>query len=165
MRLSLLAFLLIGCRATEKTVIEEETETTLADIDQDGYDQATDCDDTNPIIHPNADELCDGIDNDCDGTIDEDVEQTFYEDNDADGFGNADSTMMACEPPAHYVTTSGDCDDNEPNAYPGALEECDGIDNNCDGEVDVGSLQLLGEGLLHVEGEREAGRRLLYPRR
>ena len=140
MRMSSLVFLLgaIGCRATEKNIVEQETETILADIDQDGYDQSIDCDDTNPLTHPQADEICDGIDNDCDEQIDEDVQQTFYEDSDEDGFGNADVTMMGCEPEPTFVITSGDCDDDEPTAYPGATEQCDGIDNNCDGEIDIG---------------------------
>ena len=69
--------LLFGCRSAEKTIVEEETEVHWADIDRDGYDQSVDCDDNNALTHPQADELCDGIDNDCDGAIDEDVQQVF----------------------------------------------------------------------------------------
>ena len=91
------------------------------DNDNDGYYANIDCDDNNPSIFPGANEICDGIDNDCNGQVDE------IFDIDGDGF----------------TTCQGDCDDSDPNIYPGATEACgDGIDNNCNGQIDEGCLNI-----------------------
>ena len=82
------------------------------------------------------DEVCDGVDNNCDGQVDEDVLQTFYEDDDNDTFGNPESVIQACYIPNGYVTNYLDCDDTNNKVYPWAIELCDGLDNNCDGIVD-----------------------------
>jgi hypothetical protein len=81
---------------------------------------------------------CDGVDNDCDGQVDEGVLKTFFRDADADRCGDPLNTTLACTPPPGYVNNSLDCDDNNANAYPGNTEACDGVDNNCDGRVDEG---------------------------
>jgi hypothetical protein len=83
--------------------------------------------------------VCDGVDNDGDGEIDEAGsygEYTWYGDSDGDGFGLTDVTMDACDEPEGMTGTPGDCDDEDPSAYPGATEVCDGIDNDCDGAAD-----------------------------
>ncbi|HYG38153.1 MAG TPA: Ig-like domain-containing protein [Cytophagales bacterium] len=108
------------------------------DADGDGFTVDVDCDDTNANINPDAVEVCDGIDNNCDGQIDEGVQTTFYADADGDGFGNAEVTALTCSVPEGYVAVSGDCDDSKANVYPGAAEVCDGLDNNCDGQIDEG---------------------------
>ena len=110
------------------------------DSDGDGWCPSEgDCDDGDVTVNPNATELCDGADNDCDGTVDNDDADdaiTWYADADADGYGNAGSSTTACTQPTGYVGNTDDCDDTEPLAWTGATELCDGADNDCDGTVD-----------------------------
>jgi len=108
------------------------------DQDSDGYETAEDCDDTNADVHPGAEEICDGLDNDCDGETDEDVIDgpQWFRDADGDGFGNQADSIIACEQPAGYTDIIGDCDDSNADINPGAEEICDGQDNNCNGEAD-----------------------------
>lgn len=108
------------------------------DLDGDGWSTPQDCDDTNPTIHPFAPEICDGLDNDCNGLVD-DGGTIYYTDADGDGFGDPSTGMLTCTPPTGAVPNGDDCDDTDPAVYPGALEVCDGIDNDCDGIVDEGS--------------------------
>jgi hypothetical protein len=107
------------------------------DADGDGYVIEVDCNDVDANIHPNAPELCDGADQDCDQIIDEEGTDgaTFYEDDDGDGFGD-DDTKTGCEAPEGYVADGGDCDDLLDSINPGETERCNTIDDNCDGEVD-----------------------------
>lgn len=117
-------------------------QTTVQDNDNDTYDNTVDCNDNDPAINPGATEICDGIDNNCDGQIDEGLTMyTYYEDTDNDGFGvsNAnDITTCDSNTPAGYSTLDTDCDDADAATYPGAQEVCDGLDNNCDGQIDEG---------------------------
>jgi nitrous oxidase accessory protein NosD len=111
-----------------------------ASVDNDG-DGVTecggDCDDSLDSVYPDAPEQCDGFDNDCDGSIDEDLpEQTWYRDADGDGFGDAGNPLIVCDttPPDGYTGDDTDCDDSDPDTYPGAPEVlCDGVDQGCDG--------------------------------
>jgi hypothetical protein len=108
-----------------------------ADEDGDGYTESDgDCDDSDAAVNPDAEEICDGNDNDCDGEIDEDGANTYYADEDGDGFGDATVSIDACEPEEGWVENADDCDDTDANTYLGASEICDGEDNDCDGEVD-----------------------------
>ena len=138
MRIGLLG-LLIGCADDVQKPVEETTEVEVVDADADGYGVVDgDCDDSDGSIHPFADEYCDGVDNNCDGQIDEGVKETFYLDADADGFGNTDVFVEACENPEGYALIGNDCDDGNPDAYPAGIERCDQVDNNCDGQIDEG---------------------------
>lgn len=116
-----------------------DTATPPIDADDDGFDEVSDCDDRDPTVHPDATEVCNGGDDDCDGAID-DADPgvvgmtTWYEDRDRDGYGDATTTATACERPANFVATAGDCDDAVGSTNPGVSEVCgDGADNDCDG--------------------------------
>lgn len=105
---------------------------------------AGDCDDSNAATRPGVPDLCDTIDNDCDGRIDEDSPPpTWYRDADGDNFGvtGPGNTVVACNRPAGYAPVAGDCDDSRNVVYPGAPELCDLLDNNCDGITDEGFVQ------------------------
>lgn len=103
------------------------------DADNDGY-TSDDCDDTDASIHPGAEDVCDDVDNDCDGATDEDA-RAVYADADADGYGDANAPLACDEPGA---TNSRDCDDTNPDVFPGADESCNGGDDDCDGTPDNG---------------------------
>jgi hypothetical protein len=96
----------------------------------------TDCDDANINVHPSSPEVCNGIDDDCNGQIDEGVQTVFYADSDNDGFGNIAADSLACAQPAGYVQDSTDCDDSNINVNPSATETCNGLDDDCDAAVD-----------------------------
>lgn len=99
-----------------------------------------DCNDNNAAVFPNAIEVCNRVDDNCDGTIDEPGaigERTYFRDADNDTYGRDDDTIVACFAPPGYVDRGGDCNDAAFNANPGlTVELCDGIDNTCDGVVD-----------------------------
>ena len=110
------------------------------DIDLDGYLASEDCNDEDATINPSASEICDEVDNDCDGLIDDDdtVDTTsgtiFYADADGDGYGDLASTVQTCSVPTNYVENSDDCDDTTALARPGGTElPGDGVDQDCDG--------------------------------
>src|SRR5690606_36393039 len=115
-------------------------EVAYADADGDDVAACEDCDDDDATVYPGAEEVCDGVDNDCDDRIDVDAvdARTWYVDADGDTFGASDgATVLACEAPEGYAAVGGDCDDDDPAIHPDALEVCDGIDNDCADVVDA----------------------------
>ncbi|MBI2340087.1 MAG: hypothetical protein HYU99_06980 [Deltaproteobacteria bacterium] len=136
---------------TETVTLTVEAATTSGDIDDDGdgyYDDDDgdgdwndstdmslfDCDDSDASVSPGAPEDCsDGIDNDCDGTIDE--IPTWYADSDSDGYGDTAVSEDVCDQPTGYVADNTDCDDTEATVSPSGTEICgDDIDQDCSGD-------------------------------
>ena len=97
----------------------------------------TDCDDNQVLVFPDAEELCNSIDDDCDTEVDEDATgatATFL-DADGDGFGDPNVELASCEPLDGYSLTNDDCDDSDPNQSPASRDyPGDGVDSDCDGE-------------------------------
>lgn len=101
-----------------------------------------DCNDGDNQIFPGADEICDDKDNDCDNLTDDDDDdvepgslRTLYLDVDGDLVGDSTTAFQACSS-ATAVSVGGDCDDNDPNNFPGNTEICDNQDNDCDDDAD-----------------------------
>lgn len=145
--------LLLSCNGDTPTDIKNDTIDTSMDVidaDGDGYFSDEDCDDSDASNYPGATEVCDGIDNNCDGEIDENILVIFYLDNDDDGFGNSNESLEACQAPEGYVPNGNDCDDEDPVSYPSASERCDDVDNDCDGLIDE---EVLLEWYLDEDGD------------
>lgn len=132
------------------------------DLDLDGFgDQwcgGDDCDDADPTANPGAPDVCNGVDDDCDGLLpgEEDVDgdgylacadcddgdgavnapSTWYPDSDGDGDGASGGSIAGCGQPEGYVGNASDCDDADLLRHTGATEVCGGVDDDCDGEID-----------------------------
>ena len=134
--LMILPGLLLACTGKEP---EDATGDGSVDADGDGVTAGADCDDADETRYPGADELCDGVDNDCDDIVDEDAvdASTWFPDADGDGFGDDAGAVLACEAPSGAVAAGGDCDDTDPAYRPDAVEDdcLDPNDYNCDGSV------------------------------
>ena len=116
-----------------------------------------DCDDTVASTYPGAPEQCNGIDDDCDGVIDNDPETlSWFLDLDGDGFGDPAEMVESCLQPEGYVPNALDCDDENDQVSPVAQEMCNGLDDNCSGVADDGPLMecAIGES---VECTTECG--------
>ena len=127
------------------------------DIDGDGYGSSNsisacspqgaynvtitgDCDDMDLNINPNSSEICgNGIDDNCNNQIDENL-ITFYTDSDLDGFGDLASPILSCSAASGIVSNSLDCDDTNENRYPNAPGTMEGLDNDCDGDIEGDEL-------------------------
>ncbi len=108
------------------------------DMDGDGYPDEEDCDAESAGVHPDAEERCNGLDDDCDGETDEigAVDGLWgVLDPDGDGVGSGDPVQF-CAGAEGVSFNGGDCDESDPAISPLAEERCDGLDNDCDGEAD-----------------------------
>ena len=109
-----------------------------------GKDGAPGTTDTGPAPLPDSgepgcvpeEEICDGLDNDCDGEVDEGLDRTWYADADADGFGDPNASVEACAQPEGHGTDASDCDDTDSAIHPGADELCNELDDDCDRAID-----------------------------
>jgi hypothetical protein len=114
----------------------------MVDADGDGWWAGSDCDDSDPAVNPGAVEVCDGIDNNCDGTVDNNAGEAYYPDVDGDGYGDDDAMVLSCTPIPGLITTGGDCNDGDASVNPLGTEACNGLDDDCDGEVDEDCVLL-----------------------
>lgn len=142
-----------GCEAVEY----------FPDLDEDGYGDADgtvvpsctpvagyvangrDCADDDPVRNPDAEELCNAVDDNCDGRADEGLNTTIlYPDLDGDGYGSADAfdVVLGCPPLSGYADNADDCNDDDPGINRGAADVCNGVDDDCDGVVDEDCVAL-----------------------
>lgn len=144
-----LTLLLLACGQEEEVV----------DSDLDGFTEGFDCDDTNAAINPNADELCDGVDNNCDGLIDDTTAidlRTWFADADGDGFGDAENSVDACDAVDGFVSDNTDCDDTNQDLRP---DDRDGDSfSTCDGDCNDDDATLRpddrdGDGYSSCDGD------------
>jgi hypothetical protein len=145
--------------AGESAVLEVEyLDVCWADADGDGLPCQVDCDDGDADVYPGAEEVCDGVDNDCDHSIDEaDASDAdlWYADLDADGFGDPGLSTLACTAPPGWLAEASDCNDADAGVFPGASEICNGRDDDCDGSADesyVSQETSCGVGACTVSG-------------
>ena len=127
--LGITSLILVGCQCNEEGL-------TVQDADKDGHTAMTDCNDQDPDIYPGAEELCDGVDNNCDGAVDEGLAFTLYPDADGDTYGDPEQPTEVCEAEEGLVENAEDCNDGNATIYPGAEELCDDLDNDCDTDID-----------------------------
>ena len=156
MLLVVLLVWLVGCHGPADddlagSCAEEARRTFWLDADGDGFgrganttqcsapagfaDNDADCDDQDPHVRPGAKDVCNGVDDDCDGVTDPDA-PSWYLDADDDGYGDPKISVRACEQPGSFVAQATDCDDANETVSPGDPEICDGLDNDCDSSTD-----------------------------
>ncbi|MFT5587521.1 MAG: hypothetical protein ACI9VR_005131 [Cognaticolwellia sp.] len=148
-------FWLIACLTPYPIVPGEPPCVRFADEDLDGFGDPTsclpptdgvgvensdDCDDADDTVYPGAEELCDQVDQNCDGSNENDPSQLVlrYEDADGDSYGNINEPADVCEGLEGWVTNdmATDCNDGDPSVHPNAPELCDGKDQNCNQLID-----------------------------
>ena len=144
---------LIAC-ADKDASDDGDSTASFTDVDGDGYGPGADCDDSDASVHPDADELCDGIDNNCDGAVDLDAVDapTGYTDVDGDGYGDPDTAVTSCDITG-LIEDGTDCDDSTADVSPGAAEVCDGVDNDCDSLIDSADDEVSGTSTFYFDSD------------
>ncbi len=129
---------------------EPSNEPDPLDVDNDGdgfSENEGDCLDGNSQIYPGADEVCDLLDNNCDGTVDNQPidGQAYFVDADEDGFGTGFGVGTTCDAaPEGHSLNADDCDDSNSTVNPDGTEVCgDTLDNDCNGGVDDGEIWYI----------------------
>jgi hypothetical protein len=138
---SLAVALTLGPACSPEPAPPKGDEAAPLDRDGDGYSEVDDCQDGDADIHPGATETCNGLDDNCDGTVDEAEAAdalVWYQDADGDGHGDPATGALACQATDGQIASAGDCDDADPERHPEATEVCNDVDDNCDGVVDEG---------------------------
>jgi len=139
----------------------------FSDRDGDGLSVADgDCDDFDATNFPGNTEICDGGDNNCDGQDDEGLLfETWFRDLDGDGAGDPRTAVERCDgaPGDEWVPLGIDCDDRDPERYPGAAEVCDRKDNDCDGEIPLDEIDGDGDGFSPCEADCDDSLAGIYP--
>ncbi len=127
--------LLAGCLLDKAGYLARVAE--LTDHDGDGYVQQDDCDDADASVFPGATETCDGVDDDCNGLVDDNAVDrlVWYPDADGDGYGVDANAILACDAPTStWINRGGDCDDTQATVSPAGTEIAyDGVDQDCSG--------------------------------
>ncbi len=110
-----------------------------------GVARSRDCDDQDPNVHPERQEICDGVDQNCNGAVDDEAvdSTTWFADQDGDSWGDPLAEVQACEAPAGHVDRAEDCDDSTAQVAPDQVETCDEIDQDCDGQVDEEAIDRV----------------------
>jgi len=137
-----------ACRNSSSGIYYEAVSTdSIQLVGSNWVENAQDCDDSDPTVNPNAAEDCTVADRNCNGdSYDADSAPEYFIDLDLDGYGEGapNTGVHACEPDqldelseGAWVPQGGDCDEASPEVNPGADESCDGLDNDCDGRIDV----------------------------
>jgi len=117
----------------------------VIDDDGDGVPSDLDCDDNDSNNFPGNTEVCDEVDNNCDGRVDEGVAMLFFIDGDRDGYGDDNNMVTACQQPPDTATQGGDCDDTDPDINPSVMEIPNNtVDENCDGDIVI--IDIDGDG-------------------
>ncbi len=111
-----------------------------------------DCDDSDATALPGGTEVCDGADNDCNGTVDDNPTDgtVVYVDNDLDGYGTGDAVTL-CDTTGH-ADNALDCDDNKLAVNPDAIETCNELDDDCNGQIDD---DALGAGTWYLDSDSD----------
>jgi hypothetical protein len=164
MRTVALLLLAVACHPDRRDPSDSDPVTGDTDVgpddDADGWTTtAGDCDDDDPDVHPGLEDGCNDLDDDCDGEIDEDPDHTWYVDEDGDSWGG--HAILSCTSDG-YVSRHGDCDDADPVIHPSAEEDCDLVDDDCDGEVDLCRLTPASHVLYGVVSWDGTGEDLSY---
>jgi len=138
------------------------------DADGDGYSSKYDCDDADADVNPGADEICNDVDDNCDGGTDVGGDYyLYYIDADADTYGSelTTVTVKSCDPPLGYSRVKTDCNDQDPEIHPGVGDPVDGIDNDCDWQIDNHTIYTDddGDGQTEEDGDCNDYSFYVYP--